>query len=620
MSGCVVILVDESEGMKVPVARTTREVGPTKSETVATAVNSLLNKLTKLVGVDLAVVGYRESDGNVDVGCRWGGRLAGREFVRSDELAGATLRMEQRTRRVPGPLGPQEERVDFPVWYEPVLGATAPQVAALEYCKGLLDRWAASSAADTGPLVVNIWSGVSEGRGNPHQAVKQLQELQVAGKATVVMQGHLASHTKSDALPPILYPADRAYLASGPIRDLFDRSSLLPEEFIRALKQSEVMPNKNARGMIYNGKMLDLTRLLSLVYAYAEARQGSSAPAVRAEAPAVGKEAPAAAGVAEAKDESLQPPQPAEQPAATAAGREAQLPPGGEAAVEEQAPAPVAAMEPQEEPLPAFGPIRPDKPAVVAFVVDRSSADPSSEAPDTPCARLVAHLGEAVGRIGKLGCGAVDVAVVSYGRDAVGNVDVRDALEGALAGRHFVRDTELDTEEIPVQEFIEERDNGIGRIMKIPHRRVQIVQIEPTAPAPAAPAFSRLAELLSQWCRDNPDSAMPPIVLHLTRGQLDEADARDAVAQLGVVSTAAGPAVVYHLVETDAPGMSVSYPDNDAGLEDAGLRVLWELSSPLLGREELAEQRPHISRQSRGLVVNGVFDQLLSAIRRALEE
>lgn len=149
--GCVILLLDESAGMGAVMGEVVSDgKASTKSnaERLATAVNALLNQLTTGPSFDLALVGYQaDGAGNVHVGSRFGGELAGRDFVATGELAAAPLRTETRTRKVPsGGFGAvQEEAVEFPVWYEPALGVKAPQIAAYDYCRELLSRWAAGA-------------------------------------------------------------------------------------------------------------------------------------------------------------------------------------------------------------------------------------------------------------------------------------------------------------------------------------------------------------------------------------------------------------------------------------------------------------------------------------------
>jgi hypothetical protein len=53
-------------------------------------------------------------------------------------------------------------------------------------------------------------------------------------------------------------------------------------------------------------------------------------------------------------------------------------------------------------------------------------------------------------------------------------------------------------------------------------------------------------------------------------------------------------------------------------LEEPALRTLWETSSPLLARERLSQEKPSISAEAKGFVINGKFDALLEGVKDAL--
>src|SRR5262245_12236410 len=162
--GCVILLMDESAGMGAimsDVVSDGKASTKTNAERVATALNSLLAQLGGGPSFDVAVVGYQaDSAGQVQVGCRWQGALAGREFVPTGDLAASPLRVETRTRKVPAAGGfgaAREEPVSFPVWYSPALGVKAPQIAAFNHCRELLSRWLAEAGPDPGlPLVLHV--------------------------------------------------------------------------------------------------------------------------------------------------------------------------------------------------------------------------------------------------------------------------------------------------------------------------------------------------------------------------------------------------------------------------------------------------------------------------------
>ncbi len=97
VGGRVVFLIDESEPLRECIAGGTKS----KAESIATALNSLLNQLVSVADLEVAVAGYRgDPGGGADVGCRWGGPLAGRRFVPTTALADAPLAVENRVRRL----------------------------------------------------------------------------------------------------------------------------------------------------------------------------------------------------------------------------------------------------------------------------------------------------------------------------------------------------------------------------------------------------------------------------------------------------------------------------------------------------------------------------------------
>jgi hypothetical protein len=227
-------------------------------------------------------------------------------------------------------------------------------------------------------------------------------------------------------------------------------------------------------------------------------------------------------------------------------------------------------------------------------------------------------LGDLVEQIVKFGGGSIDVGVVSYGVDGMGQFEVRTMLEGGLSMTPFARDNALEAGAVRIDETTEEIPNGVGGLISISHRRPLLVEAEPTYAAPATPAFAEVSRLVTQWCGDHPAAGGPPVVIHLTRGRLDTADAESAVAQLSGLTIPGGAApVLYHLVETEADHVTVVCPGEESQLADPGVQCLWRLTSPLLGRAELAAEKPSVSVQARGLVVNGKPNLLLDALRRA---
>ena len=83
-----------------------------------------------------------------------------------------------------------EQSVDFPVWYQPVLGEKAPQVAALRHCEQILSDWSAGAGgADDAALVVHVTASASSD-GNPLKVVKTIQEMRDKGETITMLTAY----------------------------------------------------------------------------------------------------------------------------------------------------------------------------------------------------------------------------------------------------------------------------------------------------------------------------------------------------------------------------------------------------------------------------------------------
>jgi hypothetical protein len=241
--GSVILLIEQSVAMDGRLAPS----GQRKSAVVEAAVNELLQKLSDGPLMDLAVIGYRSNlEGLADVACRWIGSLAGREFVRSDEFPGGD-----------------------PCWpYRLETSGNATQIAAFQFCRDLLKSRAGCVAPDADPpLVVHISAGASQD-GNPAKAVQRLQEMELPCGRPIILQIRLADG--ESAPQATRFPSTVEELQPRSCRDLFERTSELPDALVRILKDQGVPVAAAARGLIYNSREDDLKLLLSAVRSLAQ--------------------------------------------------------------------------------------------------------------------------------------------------------------------------------------------------------------------------------------------------------------------------------------------------------------------------------------------------------------
>ena len=597
-SGCVVFMVDESVALGNRIAGGTK----TKAESIATALNSLLSQLAAGPTISTTIVGYGSTPrGQAEISVRWAGPLAGRGFVPSNQLADAPVSVQDRVRRVHDPQTGliMEEVVRFPVWYAPLLGGSASKIAAFERSREMLSDWLkASDPVSKPPLVVSFVGELS-----PEEASQPLggvvRELTTQAGPPLVLHAHLGS---SDRIPATLYPSTDAHLPPGAIQSLFQGASVLQPPLLAALKDSNVAVNAGARGLIYNAKMVDLILFLSLVKAYTLYQPPIAALARVANSATPGTDVSSAQS-ATAPQSSVQP----EESAAQAAETET----------------PLSATETTNaEPPPA----KTEKRALILLLLDRSVVDPTASQGSNPWQRLQEHANELIAQIAKRGNGTLDCAVVSYGRgtDASGNTvadasAVSDAVEvdykfpGHKGEHAIVHDAELPASALRVDETAEKVSNGIGGLVSITRKKPIFIDMKPTAAASPSPAFATVEGLIGKWRADHPNSPVSPIVIHVTRGQFDPGQIDLAVGQLASESF-----TLYHLIVTESSHASLAYAGRPDEIGRPDLKKLWELTSPLLGRDNLAARKSTVSPQSRGIVINGKFDLLLEGIEEAL--
>ena len=242
-----------------------------KAENIATALNSVLNQLIAVADLEVAVAGYRGDDSNgADVGCRWGGPLAGRRFVPTAALADAPLVVENRIRRLGTPIaGKEEETVPFPIWYVPRIGGSILPVLGYAYCRHLVVAGTTPETVwDKPPLVISFVGDLV-----PQQmemAVERVLGLSSPGGPPLLLprasrrnRSRTSRALSVQRHPPPAGPCVRLVPLVERVAGLYDRLSS---------QVAQVPVSTGARGMIYNASVADLIRMLSLVKAYAQQR------------------------------------------------------------------------------------------------------------------------------------------------------------------------------------------------------------------------------------------------------------------------------------------------------------------------------------------------------------
>ncbi|WP_202918947.1 vWA domain-containing protein [Saccharothrix deserti] len=264
--GCVVILLDRSDSMKLAWGRT----GASLAVGAALAVNNILLdmciKATTEVNApvrhyfDVGIFSYgaRVNTPGEGVESAFGGVLAGRGLVPLPELAEHPMAVREEPSI---DLMPVSARM--PVWVDPVHGYRTPMCQAIEVAGAHVFDWAAGHPNSFPPIVINITDGMvtdsPHDGASLHDWVKRLTSIETNDGATLFFNIFLSPFEVAE----IVFPSDPTGLpAPGP--DLFELSSPLPQPMIDNARVDGYDVQPGARGLALNVGRSTLLRVLQI--------------------------------------------------------------------------------------------------------------------------------------------------------------------------------------------------------------------------------------------------------------------------------------------------------------------------------------------------------------------
>lgn len=259
---CFLFLIDQSGSMQDPFGSTTGT--KTKADSLADAINRLLQNLVikcaKSEGIrdyyHVAVIGY----GGRGVGPAFSGKLKGKELVPISEIGNNPARVEERSKLVEdGVGGLVEQKVKFPIWFDPQAEGGTPMCDGLFRATNLLVTWLTRHPNCFPPIVINISDGESTD-GDPFQAAYDLMTLSSTDGDVLLFNLHLSSSNER----PIEYPSADNVLPDDHSKLLFSMSSPLPEYMRKMLQQEGYSVSFNTRGFVFNADMVSVIRFLDI--------------------------------------------------------------------------------------------------------------------------------------------------------------------------------------------------------------------------------------------------------------------------------------------------------------------------------------------------------------------
>ena len=257
---CFVFLIDQSGSMVEPISGSENK---RKCDSVADAINRLLHNLiikcARGEGVrnfyEVGVIGYGST-----VGPAFSGPLTGRDLVPIAEIARSPARIEERIKKTDdGSGGILEQKVKFPIWFEPTAQGITPMGTALDTAGKILGEWVERHKVSYPPIVINISDGEATDSGPGPQA-EALTALATDDGNVLLLNCHISSKP----LQPIVFPDRDDNLPDDFAKTLFGISSALPPTMQDMARAEGFELGTAARGFAFNADLVELIRFLDI--------------------------------------------------------------------------------------------------------------------------------------------------------------------------------------------------------------------------------------------------------------------------------------------------------------------------------------------------------------------
>jgi hypothetical protein len=243
----IVMVIDQSTSMSHRL-----KSGQSKATFLADVLNktlyTLITSCSKADGVrdyfHVGVVAY----GGDDARSGFHAGLKGNTLHAVSCLADAPLRVETRTKKVPGLNGDvMEQSVRFPIWFEPKSGGKTSMCAGLSTASEMLEDWCAAHPAAYPPTILHVTDG-HPSDGNPEPIADRLKRLGTADGSCLLFNLHLDVGDGE----PMIFPNDERAIADRFGKALFRMSSLLPPHAVEASASRGHDVRPGARAFVFN--------------------------------------------------------------------------------------------------------------------------------------------------------------------------------------------------------------------------------------------------------------------------------------------------------------------------------------------------------------------------------
>jgi hypothetical protein len=257
---CILLVIDQSSSMAEPFLGSPDQ---TKAVVVADAVNRMLQNLVlrsaKADGVrDYFHVGVIRYGKTIKAGL--GGTIPFDILIPISRLGEHPIRVEDRKKLVPdGAGGVVEQKVKFPVWFDPETGGPTPMSEAMAAAGLAVKTFIDTHPKSFPPILLHLTDGKPTD-GNPQANARMIRNLATADGNAVLFNLLLSTAP----LPAVQFPADESGLTDNFSKLLFRMSSPLPEPMLRAARAEGFAAGPGSRGLVLNADPTAVVRFLDI--------------------------------------------------------------------------------------------------------------------------------------------------------------------------------------------------------------------------------------------------------------------------------------------------------------------------------------------------------------------
>lgn len=251
---CFFFLIDQSTSMDDKIS-----ANKTKAEFLADVLNktfsTIITRCTKdptgiprdYFEIGVAAYGYE----GVYPGLS--GELSQAYIYKLSEIYEKPLRIEERSKKIDdGAGGLVEQKIKFPVWFEPKSHGNTPMCDAINQVNQQITNWVSNHPNSYPPTIIHVSDGESTD-GNPEKVAESLKQIHTNDGPVLLYNLHV------DVIEgkPIAFPSSDSKLPNDHAKQLFKMSSTIPDNqyLINAAIERGFSIDSESKFFFYNADM-----------------------------------------------------------------------------------------------------------------------------------------------------------------------------------------------------------------------------------------------------------------------------------------------------------------------------------------------------------------------------